>query len=481
MSQIKNKVVGKEESLNWLVLAIILLPNLIISLNTYMLQVALPQIQLDVGATFSQAQYILSAYSLGLSALLIIGGKLGDLFGQKRLLMIGIIGFLIASILGALTSNPAVLIFIRLIQGGFAACIQPQVLVLMRQEFKEEDQPLVFGIYGVVIGLGFTFGLMFGGIIMSANFMGLGWRNIFLFNIPCCLLILLGMKSLKGGTKVINLAKTPKFDWWSVVLLVPSILLVINSLYRIQTGVFYKELFIIVLGSVGIALFFKIEVNRKNQNKPVVVDMTLFKNTYYNRGLITVFFTYMAMFSLFFIITYYSQYGLKKTVGETSLIFLTLGVGFILSSLLSSRLVAVLNDRLLLIGCLGMILTLLVLSFSILIIPNLLSLRNAVLLFLYGSFLGATTTPLVGIILQKVSFKTLGIGGAFINTVMYLSNVIGVCVIGALFQYFLTNSLDRALLQDYQRAFSLSLWIISCYLVVSAIGFIRMLTKNKIG
>lgn len=471
---------NKKQQFNWFALAIILLPNLIISLNTYMLQVALPQIQLDVDATFTQAQYILSAYSLGLSALLIIGGRLGDLFGQKKLLVLGLVGFLLASISGALTSSPDVLIFIRLIQGGFAACIQPQVLVLMRQEFKEDDQPLVFGIYGVVIGLGFTFGLMFGGIIMSANIMGLGWRNIFLFNIPGCLLVLIGMKKLDIKTKLVSVKDSSKFDWWSVGLLVPSILLVINSLYQIQTGAFYLELLLILLGSVGIVLFFKIERIRKIQHKSVVVDTELFKNTYYNKGLFTVFFTYVAMFSLFFIITYYAQYGLSKTVGGTSLIFLTLGLGFIFSSLASSHLLAVVGKSILLVGCVGMIVSLASLSFSILLMPNLLSPLNATLLFLYGGFLGATTTPLVGIVLQKVSVKTLGIGGAFINTVMYLANVIGVCVAGLLFQYFLKASLDNASLKDYQHAFSLSLWVISCYLVVATIGCNMMLSKSKL-
>lgn len=167
------------DSRRWYALGVILLPTLLISLNTYMIQVALPSMQYSLNASFSEAQLIVTGFSLGLAVALIISGKLGDIYGRKRMLLIGVSGFTVMAVLGGLTSDPALLIVIRIVQGLAAALIQPQVLSTLQVSFLPKEKGLVFGIYGAMIGFGFAFGCILGGTIVNWNPFDLGWRTVF--------------------------------------------------------------------------------------------------------------------------------------------------------------------------------------------------------------------------------------------------------------------------------------------------------------
>ncbi|MGO4275136.1 MFS transporter [Paenibacillus sp. TAF58] len=114
----------------WYAVAVILLPVLLMQLNTFMIQVALPSIQNSLQASFFEAQLIVSGYSLGQAVAILIGGRLGDLYGRKRMLLIGVSGFTLMSALGGAVSDPGLLIAVRIIQGITAAVTLPQILCL---------------------------------------------------------------------------------------------------------------------------------------------------------------------------------------------------------------------------------------------------------------------------------------------------------------------------------------------------------------
>lgn len=124
----------------WYALAVILLPILLNSLNTYMIQVALPLIQRSLHAGISDAQLIAACFSLSLSAALIVGGKLGDIYGRRRLLFIGVSGFTLMALLGGLAANPTTLIVCRIVQGLAAALIQPQVMSKLQTHFLPREK-----------------------------------------------------------------------------------------------------------------------------------------------------------------------------------------------------------------------------------------------------------------------------------------------------------------------------------------------------
>lgn len=450
----------------WLCLAIILLPNLMISLNTYMLQVALPMIQKEIIASFSEAQMILSGYALGLSATLIVCGKLGDLFGQKRLLKWGVIGFMLTAVLGSIAQSAWQLIFIRLLQGIFGACIQPQVLVLMRSNFKKEEHSLVFAIYGALTGIGFTFGLILGGLIMHLNLWNLSWRNIFLINIPFCFLILVGLGLVSESKNL----KKDAIDYTGAIILMIGVTLIAYELFYFKIRQSASTSLLIILCGIGmIGYFIKHEKRMVKLKKPVLLDMIIFKQVGFTWGLLTILAVYINMFGYFFLITYYSQWRLNYDVLLTSLVFLPLGIGFILSSLWSAKLLRLLQKKLLYLGVTLMLFSVLALSFWSYYYGELLTPVGLLALSGYGIGLGMTTTPLVGLVLNCLPFKFSGIGGGLLNTIMYFANMLGVCLIGIIFNYGinLLSVSEKSNNMAIQKSFSYSLLVVCIFIMLT--------------
>jgi MFS family permease len=146
--------------------------------------VALPTIRADLGASGTELEWIVSAYMLSFAALLIVSGSFGDLLGRKRIFCAGIATFGLASLAAGLAQSPEALIAARVAQGAAAAAMIPQLLGTFRAMFSGEERGKAFGIYGAVLGFASALGLILGGALTDADLFGWGWRTIFLINIP---------------------------------------------------------------------------------------------------------------------------------------------------------------------------------------------------------------------------------------------------------------------------------------------------------
>ncbi|MWA14580.1 MFS transporter [Streptomyces sp. BA2] len=145
---------------------------------------ALPSIAADTGATTAALQWIHAAYALTLALGLITGGRLGDLYGRKRIFLGGTTVFTLASLLCGISTGPDLLIAARVLQGAAAAAMVPQVLATLHVTFEEGSRAKAFGLYGTVMSLGSVTGPVLGGVLTQADLFGLGWRPIFLINLP---------------------------------------------------------------------------------------------------------------------------------------------------------------------------------------------------------------------------------------------------------------------------------------------------------
>jgi EmrB/QacA subfamily drug resistance transporter len=455
------------DSRRWYALGVILLPTLLISLNTYMIQVALPSMQNSLNASFSEAQLIVTGFSLGLAVALIISGKLGDIYGRKRMLMIGVSGFTVLAVLGGLTSDPTLLIGIRIVQGLAAALIQPQVLSTLQVSFLPKEKGLVFGIYGAMIGIGFAFGFILGGVIVNWNPFDLGWRTVFFFNIPFGLLVLLFMPTVPET----RAEQVRRIDWKGAILLMIGLFLLIYPLSEGQKQGWPLWILVCLMVSLLVIVVFVRVENRKGKQRAFpLVDLSIFRQRTFSVGLATVLVLYLGMFSFFFVLSYYMQFGLHYDVQDTSLVFLSIGIGFFLTSLVSSRLVKKWGIVVLKIGALMMGFSSLLLIWELKVdATHLLGTRSILILLIYGFGLGMATTPLVNVTLSSVPTKIMGTGSGLITTFMYLANSLGVALIGILFSASLKHSLLEAVLTDYVRAFSTSLAIIGG---LAFIGFV---------
>lgn len=190
--------ITQAEPRRWAMFVILLVGAFLPPLDFFIVNVALPAIQSELGASFSAEQLVISSYAAVYAVTLITGGRLGDIYGRGRMFFLGLIGFAAASLLCGLAWSPWVLIIGRILQGATAAIMAPQALASVQAIFPEAEKPFALSLYGAVFGLASVIGQVSGGILISANLFGLGWRTIFLVNLPVALLVILfGVPLLK--------------------------------------------------------------------------------------------------------------------------------------------------------------------------------------------------------------------------------------------------------------------------------------------
>lgn len=174
----------------WPALTALLLGEAMNLLDATIVQVAAPAIHADLGGSVSDIQWFTTAYTLPFAVLLITGGRLGDIAGRKRLFVIGVIGFMIASAACAVAPSVGLLIAFRVVQGAAAAVIIPQTIGLIKTMFAGPEMSKALGSIGPVMGLAAVCGPVLGGVLTHANLFGSSWRAAFLVNVPVSLVVL---------------------------------------------------------------------------------------------------------------------------------------------------------------------------------------------------------------------------------------------------------------------------------------------------
>jgi MFS family permease len=173
-------------------------------LDTSIVNVAIPSIRNNLGASFAEIQWVLAGYTLAYALLLITGGRLGDLYGRKRLFMIGMAGFTLASALCGLAPGSTVLVGSRVVQGVMAALMFPQALSVIQVSFAPRERGAALGIFGAVVGLATIMGPLAGGLIIGNDTTGGAWRFVFLVNVP------VGVVSLAAAAWLMRESRSPQ-------------------------------------------------------------------------------------------------------------------------------------------------------------------------------------------------------------------------------------------------------------------------------
>ncbi|MEV1085472.1 MFS transporter [Streptomyces sp. NPDC050211] len=174
----------------WLALAALLLGEAMNLLDATIVQVAAPAIHGDLGGSVSDIQWFTTAYTLPFAVLLITGGRLGDIAGRRRVFVIGVTGFMLASAACALAPSVGLLIAFRVVQGASAAVIIPQTIGLIKTMFSGGEMSKALGSIGPVMGLAAVCGPVLGGVLTHADLFGSSWRAAFLVNVPVSLVVL---------------------------------------------------------------------------------------------------------------------------------------------------------------------------------------------------------------------------------------------------------------------------------------------------
>ncbi|HXP14875.1 MAG TPA: MFS transporter, partial [Actinomycetes bacterium] len=170
---------GGADPRRWVALAVVLIAGFMQLVDISIVNVAIPSIQRDLDATYSQIQWVLAGYQLAFAVMLITGGRLGDIYGRKRLFMTGMAGFVLASALCGLAQSMGMLIGSRILQGLMGAIMFPHILSVIQVTFPPRERGTAFGLFGATIGLATITGPLVGGLLINADLFGLEWRPIF--------------------------------------------------------------------------------------------------------------------------------------------------------------------------------------------------------------------------------------------------------------------------------------------------------------
>src|SRR5580692_3143151 len=175
----------------WIALAIILVGPFLGVIDFFIANIGIPSIRNSLGASFSEIELVIAGYGLTYAVCLITGGRLGDIFGRKITFILGMAGFTLTSAFCGLAPTAGWLIFGRLVQGCAAAAMFPQALSFIQVNFSGSSKRVAFSLYGAMIGFGSIVGQLLGGFIIHANLFQLGWRPIFLINLPIGILTII--------------------------------------------------------------------------------------------------------------------------------------------------------------------------------------------------------------------------------------------------------------------------------------------------
>jgi MFS family permease len=196
--------------------------------DSAIVNVALPSVQHSLGFSQQNLQWVASGYILTYGGFLLLGGRLGDLLGRRRMLFIGLTVFAVSSLSAGLATSPAILVAARLVQGVGAALMAPAALSELTTSFREgRDRNTALGAWGVISGLAAAAGVFLGGVISQ----GPGWRWIFFVNPPICVAVAAGARGLLASDRR-SRARARTFDSQGAVLVTGGMLLLVYSLVR---------------------------------------------------------------------------------------------------------------------------------------------------------------------------------------------------------------------------------------------------------
>ncbi|MFE1595336.1 MFS transporter [Nocardia sp. NPDC058705] len=427
----------------WIAFAVVLAAGFMDLLDVTIVNVAVPSIQGDLQAEYSQLEWIIAAYVLAFAAVLITGGRLGDIYGRKRVFLTGMAGFTLASAACGLATDPTMLIGSRFAQGAMGALMVPQILAIIQTTFPKEERAKAIAVYSGVGGSASAVGLALGGVLVQADLFGLGWRTIFLVNIP------VGIAGFVAAWFVMSDSKSatpPRLDPVGMVLAVSSVLLLVYPLTEGRRLDWPAWTFVMMGAAVAVfAAFLFYERALTRAGRSPLVDLGLFRSRPFAIGLGAWLLFWIAMGGFFLVWTLFMQGGLGWSplrAGLTSALFAVgAGVGAGLSvGVLAARY----GRRVLMIGALvnaaGFALYG---AMGVRYGSEFTSWQMALPLVITGAGFGMVVAPTLDLLLGQVPVREAGSASGLLNTGQQLGTALGVALVGVLFFSALDRDSDR--------------------------------------
>lgn len=442
----------------WGSLIVLSLALSIIVIDTTLLNVSLRSIIEDLKTDLQSMQWVITTYSLMLAAFTITGGRLGDLFGRKKMFMIGAVIFALGSLIASLSTSVGMMIWGEaIIEGIGAALMMPATSSLLVSNFKGRDRAIAFGVWGGIAAAAAAVGPILGGYLTS-NY---SWRWGFRINIIVVLLLLVGSYLIKESK---DTEEKPTLDFMGIVLSALGLLGVvfgiiessrygwlqakesfaIGSFTVSSIGDFSITIPAMIWGVIFIALFILWEMRMDKKGKTPLVSLNLFKNKQFNLGVITTGIISLGQTGIIFSLPIFFQAVKGLDAFHTGLGLLPLSVSLFIGALLSAFIVKKIHPKtLILIGLTINIIAYIVLILSLNIDATPWSLAPGLLL--YGAGMGLVMAQISNMTLSAVSVQESGEASGVNNTFRQIGSSLGAAIIGAVLLSTLATNMTQSI------------------------------------
>ncbi|MGV1947538.1 MULTISPECIES: MFS transporter [Agrobacterium] len=442
----------------WMALVILLTGAFLPPLDFFIVNVALPSIREDFRASASTMQLIISGYATTYAVMLITGGRLGDLYGRRNVFLAGMVGFAAASALCGFAWSPAALVAGRILQGFAAAIMAPQALASINAIFPDHEKSKALSFYALTFGVASMVGLFLGGALIALDILGLGWRAIFLINLP---VIAVAAPSAFIMLRETRSERPSKLDLGGALLIAIALSALIAPLIEGREQGWPIWLILMLATSLPFfLLFWRHEKHLESTGRDPILAPSLLQNRGLMRGLLAALFFYsLAAFWLIFSV--YQQGGLGLTPFEAGLAILPAAVGFVLGPFASERILRVFGRFS---AGAGMVLQAAGLFGTAALISNGLPQFLFAALFLIGAGQGIALPNLVKSIVQRVDRTQSGLASGLVNSMFQIGGALAAAIVGGLFFSILGSATD---VQSIGRAYSVAAVAIAICLLVA--------------
>lgn len=463
------------EPRRWAMFVILLVGAFLPPLDFFIVNVALPAIQGELGASSSAEQLVISSYAAVYAVTLITGGRLGDIYGRGKMFFLGLVGFAAASLLCGLAWSPWVLITGRVLQGATAAIMAPQALASVQAIFPEAEKPLALSLYGAVFGLASVIGQVLGGILISVNLFHLGWRAIFLVNLPVALLVILCGLPLVKETRAQSAQKLDPVGMLLATVMLST--LIVPLIEGREAGWPWWTWLSFLAFPLLVSLLWRYERRLSQHGGSSLLDPTVLRAPGLGQGLaiVLLFYSIGAFFLLFSV---YLQDALHLNALNAGLIFLPFGVGFLIGPLLTPFLRRFVGNYL---SAIGMGCETFGLAGLAGLIANTMTgtpppmLPLALLLFVTGLGQGLAMPTLVRMVTGRVAPEFSGMIAGVTSSTLQISTALSVAIIGGIFYSMLENGRSGA---HITHAFIVALLTMAVCLATGAGLSIRLIRRS---
>ncbi|WP_268812504.1 MFS transporter [Embleya scabrispora] len=458
---------------SWGALLVLLAGIFITTLDFFIVNVAIPATQEDLHATPAATQWVVAGFGLAVAAGLITAGRLGDIYGRRRMFAIGLALFTVASAGCGLAGNAEMLIAARVVQGAAAALLMPQVLGIVNVLYVGEQRVKAFTAYGLAMGFAGVFGQLIGGALIQADVLGLDWRSIYWINVPVGLVALVLVPRVipetrgEGGTRL---------DPVGTVLVTLGLVAVVLPLVqgREQGWPLWTWL------SLGVAplllgAFTLYQRRLAGNGGAPLVDPALFRERPFSVGITTALVYGLVNAAFFLILALYLQLGHGMSALDSGLLFIALGVGYFLSSAVSGRIAAGLGRQVLALGALvqgaGQVVLVETVSNThetLWLIPG---------LALTGFGMGLVMGPMAATVLAGIGARHAGSAAGLLSTAQQVGGALGVALVGIVFYDTLGDAPTTGTFGD---AFVNGLWLLTAFCAVVA-ALVQLLPGRRAG